>query len=219
LLQDQGVFMNRFSIRFSILSTLLIGAGCTDEPSLADERPMGEAVFALASAPYSLSAVITFDPVAGQTFSVGVSDTDPELSVPLVVGTYTVDFANWALFNGQDTLGTDQNDEDDVEFVNFVPSTFTIDEGDIQPVAVNFKVGTDAVIFDTPPPVATFTLAVEEGTCDVDCGAGEACFFVDDATVATCEETCTTSADCADMTDDCIDGGMLSICHADPDPG
>jgi hypothetical protein len=195
LLQDQSVFMNRFSIGFSILSTLLIGTGCTDEPSRADEQPMGEAVFALTSGPYSLTAVITFDPVAGQTFSVGVSDADPVLSVPLVVGTYTVDFANWALFNGQDTIGTHQDTEDDVEFVDFVPTTFTIDEGDIQPIAVNFKVGTDAVVFDTPPAVANFTLAVEEGTCDVDCGAGEACFFVDDATVATCEETCTTSAE------------------------
>jgi hypothetical protein len=219
---DRGtLFMNKFAIGFSILSTLVIGAGCTDEASIVDETPTGNAVFALTNGDFDLTGTLLIDPVADGEDTVEVDildDSETTLSVELAPGDYNASLIEWTLTEEGGVTRTALLPLD-VDLVTVTPSPFEILALDDTAVSINFTIGTDPLVFlpETDGEALVSLLIVEDDGCVAECGEGTECVSISGGAGA-CLETCDTpgleSAECTGLAD-CIEGdegSTVNIC-------
>jgi len=214
--------MNKFAVGFSILSTLLIGAGCvSDEASVVDVPQTGEAVFAITSGPFTVSGNISIAlaatpavPVDGGSFG-GLAETDT-MSFGLDPATYVPTLPIWTLADDGTDIGSQGDSTDDVSFDGFIvgasaPSltaTFDITSGTATPVSMAFTVGTVPVVFTTPQGRVDFTLDVTANACG-DCPtAGTVCATID-SDGPFCAKTCAAPGN---NTEDCDAVGLSGRC-------
>jgi hypothetical protein len=219
---DRGtLFMNKFTIGFSILSTLVIGAGCTDEASIVDETPTGKAVFALTSGAFAVTGTLTIDPAApgDDIVETIVNDGAPTLVVELEPGDYTATLTAWTLFEGGGPIAVAGNDADNVELDGITPDPIVIAALTNTNATINFSINTVPLVFvPENDGTATFTLAIGgDNGCDDDCEAGEECVVVG-AGAPACLETCAVVGPVAPDCDGgaaCLagdDGSNVNIC-------
>jgi hypothetical protein len=201
----KGLFMNKFSIGFSILSTLLIGAGCTDEPSLADEAQTGTASFGLITGAFSLDAVFDISAnVAGAPGAVVENDVTTvaevaALEVDLAPGSYIPVSVSWTLFENGGIVGSSAVPAE-VTFLGFSPSPFTIVSGETEDISMTFQIGTSQTVTVTTEGTGGFVLVTNEEECAEICAVGQVCAVIDQGP-ASCEDSCATPA--VEDTEDC----------------
>jgi hypothetical protein len=139
--------MNKLAIGLSISSIFLVGAGCGDSDSWADESTMGTASFALQNGIYSLAGSISiFEDAAGTpgalVRTVGTLDSAEDLSVELTSGDYHAILDSWILTRiGDVVIGSDQ-DESLVTFGGITPTPFPITSNDSTLLTMTFQIGT-----------------------------------------------------------------------------
>lgn len=212
--------MNKFTIGFSILSTLLIGAGCTDEASIVDETPTGNAVFALTNGDFALQGTLTIDPVAAGDNIVETitDDSEPTVAVELAPGAYNATLTNWTLFEFLGPTRTSAAPEDVIS-VTVTPAPFTIVDDVNTAVSINFLLSdAEPVVFE--PAVDQFALVTLSVTDDPDgcvetCAVGETCVSINDG-AGTCEITCDNPGvdeETCGPGGNCVEGEELNICN------
>lgn len=219
--------MKKLAVGFSILSTLALATGCTDEPSKADDAQTGKAAFALTDGDYTLG--ITLEIFAsddiGQTTVIETATAlvgDATLEVPLPVGEYTVEATAWTLTGpGIDGSATEADADDNVALTSFDPDPFTVTAGGDVAVDINFTVDFEAVTLTLVGNASFAPDVTATNDCDPACEAPQICAVVGGDAAA-----CRTPCDPADLEDPCgaeecipvaaNDDGILGLCDLVP---
>ncbi len=216
--------MKQLVARMSILSTLALAAGCTDEASVLDETPTGKAAFALASGDYEIGVSIEIfaagdDPQADEPVATGgslIGNPEASFTISLPAGDdYQPALTEWSI-SGPGITGTATDALSlNVEFEGFTPAAIDITTGDTTGVTMTFIVDTEPVVISFPPGGAVIAATVEiDDGCDPVCGGAQVC--VTGGPVA--QPTCVTPCDFEDPGDTCV-GQCIEVSGTVPGGG